>query len=252
MSDSKPSLERLKRRLERLERPRRSNASLFALGAEVVDARLGGGLARAAMHEVCAFDALDRSAASGFALMLASRASGGAPLLWVREDRDERLHGRLYGQGVCELGIDPDGLLIVTVADTLAALRAAGDMVACTGAGAVVIEPSGAAKPLDLTASRKLVLACEKSGVTAFVLRDAANGFASAAATRWMAGAAPSSPLAGDAPGSPAFAVELVRHRGGIPPFALDLEWDRDERIFRQPALSRRLPALAERGPLAA
>lgn len=252
MPDSNPSLDRLKRRLERLERPRRMAARLFSLGAEAVDARLGGGLARNALHEICPPQPLDRSSASGFALMLASRASAGKPVLWVREDRDERLHGRLYGQGVRELGLAPEDILLVTAPDTLSALRAAGDMIACSEAGAVVIEPAGAAKLLDLTASRKIVLACERSGVTAFVLRDPGTGFASAAATRWMAAAAPSRPLPGEAPGQPMLGVELVRHRGGIPPFAFDLEWNRDERTFRQPALSRRLPAAFERGPLAA
>lgn len=251
MSDSHLALDRLKRRIERLQRPRQSDAILFAFGTEAVDARLCGGLARGALHEICPPHQLDRTPAAAFALMLARRASDG-PILWVREDRDERAHGRLYGQGVRELGLDPDALLVVNAPDTLAALRAAGDMVACAAAGAVVIEPSGASKALDLTASRRLVLACEKSGVTAFILRDAGTGFGSAAATRWTAGAAPSVPLPGDAPGMPAFAVELVRHRGGIPPFALNLEWDRDERVFRRPLLSRRLPAFAERGPLAA
>lgn len=251
MPDSHLALERLKRRLERLQRPRHSVSSLFAFGTDGIDGRLGGGLAHGAMHEICPSHPLDSTAAAAFSLMLASRASGG-PILWVREDRDERMNGRLYGQGVRELGIDPDMLLILTAPDTLAALRAAGDMVSCAAAGAVVIESSGAAKRLDLTASRRLVLACEKSGVTAFVLRDAGTGFASAAATRWMAGAAPSAPLPGEAPGMPSLSVELVRHRGGIPPFAIDLEWDRDERIFRQSPLSGRVPAFAERGPLAA
>lgn len=251
MPDSQLTLARLKRRLERLERPRALSAGLFALGAADADMRLGGGLARGALHEICPPHRLDHAAASAFALLLAARASEG-PILWVREERGQYAHGRFYGQGVRELGLDPDMLLVVTARDTLSALRAAGDMVACAGAGAVVIEPSGAARPLDLTASRKLVLACEKSGVTGFVLREVLAGFASAAATRWTAGAAPSTPLAGEAPGRAAFALELVRHRGGIPPFALELEWDRDERIFRKPALSGRLPALAERGPLAA
>lgn len=251
MSDSHLTLARLKRRLERLERPRATAAGAFGLGMVEVDGRLGGGLARAALHEICPVHALDRAAASAFALLLAARASEG-PILWVREERDHYAHGRFYGQGVKELGLDPDALLVVTAPDTLSALRAAGDMVACAGGCSVVIEPSGAAKPLDLTASRKLVLTCERSGATAFVLRESLAGFASAAATRWMAAAAPSTPLAGEAPGKAAFAVELVRHRGGIPPFALELEWDRDERIFRKPALSGRLPALAERGPLAA
>lgn len=253
MPDSSAPLARLKRRLERLQRPRHSGgARLFPSGCAALDARLGGGLARGALHELCAGNIEDHATASGFALMLASRASRGKPILWVREDKGIRQHGRLYAPGMVELGIDPARIILMTAPDTLSALRVGADILGCMAIGAAVIEPWGEAKKLDLTASRRLVLAAEKSGVAAFVLRDTATGFASAAATRWSVAATPSAVLPGNAPGHVALTVELVRHRGGIPPFHIMLEWDRDEQSFREPALSRAVLPLIERRPLAA
>ena len=253
MPDSSLSLAQLKRRLEGLERPHPcGGTSLFPFGCDAVDTRLGGGLARGALHELCAAEVGVHAAASGFALMLAARASRDKPILWVREDKGERHHGRLYAPGMVELGIDPGRIIQMSAPDTLSALRVGADILGCMGVGAAVIEPWGEAKKLDLTASRRLVLAAEKSGVAAFILRDMAVSFASAAATRWLVSPASSVPLPGNAPGQVSLAIELVRHRGGIPPFGLIMEWDRDGQIFREPALSRVVLPLAQRQQMAA
>lgn len=253
MPDSPVSLAQLKRRLARLERPHAySGPSIFPFGCDAMDTRLGGGLARGALHELCAAEIGDHAAASGFAMMLATRASRGKPILWVREDKGERQHGQLYAPGIVELGFDPGRIIQVSAPDTLSALRVGADILGCMGVGAAVIEPWGDARKLDLTASRRLVLAAEKSGVAAFILRDMAVSFASAAATRWLVSPASSVVLPGNAPGQVSLAVELVRHRGGIPPFGLIMEWDRDEQIFREPALSRAVLPVAQRRQMAA
>ena len=253
MFDSNPALARLKRRLDRLERPRTSVVERFTLGCAALDTRLEGGLARGALHELCAADPQDHASASGFALMLALRSSTDRPILWVREDKGARLHGQLYGPGLAELGADPDRIILVQAPDTLSALRAGADSIGAIGPGAVIIEPWGEAKALDLTASRKLVLTAERAGCAAFILRDGASRFASAAATRWQIAAAPSVPLPGDAPGHTMMALDLLRHRGGIAPFTITLEWDRDHQLFREPqALSRAVLPPAERGQMAA
>ncbi len=254
MNDSSAPLARLKRRLERLERPRAASvAGRIGFGCADLDGRLGGGLAAGALHEICAAGEGDHSAASALALLLAMRAGGNdKPILWVREDKGERLHGQLYGPGMGELGVDPDRIILVCAPDTLSSLRAAADIAGCMALAAVVIEPWGAAKALDLTASRRLVLAAEKSGVAAFILRDNAVAMASAAATRWAVAAAPSLVLPGNAPGHCVLALELLRHRGGVAPFSLTLEWDRDQQSFREPSLSRAVLPLAERGQMAA
>jgi protein ImuA len=75
---------------------------------------------------------------------------------------------------------------------------------------------------VDLTAGRRLQLACEKQGATAFVLQRKPFGGrsrrapGSTAATRWRVASAPSEPPAGEfGLGAPRFAVTLERCRGG-------------------------------------
>jgi protein ImuA len=261
MLDSIRIIDQLRRHLEQLEQHRFApRAGLFPLGHDAIDARLGGGLARGALHEICfgpETSTGNSAAASSFALMLAARSTGDAAILWIREDKGERLSGQLYGPGMVELGIDPARVVLVKAPDTIAALRVGSDVLGCMAPGAVVIEPFGAAKALDLTASRRLALAAAKSSVAAFILRSAEGMMASAAATRWRVTAAPSTRLPGNAPGQTMLALELIRHRGGVAPFETVVEWNRDEQIFRDvdarnKTLPRDLPADAERGQMAA
>lgn len=203
-----------------------------ATGSSIADARLGGGLARGALHELYA-DEGHHAGAAGFALLVALCGDAGKPLVWVREDKGERSDGRLHAPGLAELGADPARIILVTGRDALSILRAAAEIVGCAAVGAVVIEPWGKAPALDLTASRRLALAAARSGVLALVLRAGADPSPSAATTRWRVGAAPSAPLAANAPGPPAFDISLLRHRSGIAGFDARVEWDRDARCFR-------------------
>lgn len=203
-----------------------------SFGERQVDGRLQGGLMRAAQHEFYAATVDDGPAVCGFALMVAVRACAHAPILWIREDKGVRQSGRLYAPGVCDLGLDPDMLVIVTAPDTLGVLRAGADIVKCGQVGAVVIEPWGQAKLLDLTASRRLAMAAVASGVMTLVVRVDAQPVPSAAQTRWQVASASSTALAADAPGHPAFDITLLRHRSGIAGFDARLEWNRDARSF--------------------
>lgn len=264
--------------VQRAERDReRSISPPIALGEPEVDARLGGGLAHATLHEFFATDPADASALAGFAILLTMRAElCGKPVIWVREDRGDRNNGRLYAQGLVELGADPARFTIVHAPDTLSLLRASADIVKCSGVGAVFIEPWGKAKELDLTASRRLSMAAARSGVMTLLLRagfesgsDAgswAEPQPSAATTRWRVGCAPSMPLGSFgpniepdtlAPGPPTFDIEMLRHRGGLPNFTARLEWNRDRNSFEtshpntpnlgihhETPLSRDLPAV--------
>jgi protein ImuA len=237
MSRNQSNISALRQRIARLDPASDMAAtSMFALGAERIDARLGGGLACAALHEVFAAQEEEASAAAAFAIILALRAmlvSGDAtkPILWIRDDRAERRCGRLYGPGLVELGVDPDRLILVNTPDELSTLRAGADGVKCGAVGAVVIEPYGKVRALDLTATRRLSLAAAASGVLTLLLRVAAEPAASAAQTRWRVAAAPSVPLAANAPGTSAFDVALLRHRSGIAGFETRLEWNRDQHI---------------------
>ncbi len=220
--------------------------TLCALGAESVDRALSGGLARGALHEVFARDGGSGASAMGFALALARRlmADAAPALIWLREERAQR-RSALHGPGLADLGFDPARLIVGALPDVRALLRASVDALRCAGGlGAVLLELEGNPPLLDLTASRRLALAAEASGVTLLLLRiGGAKPAPSAAHTRWAAGAAPSAHLEADAPGHPAFAVTLLRQRGGPADMEWILEWDRDAGLFRPAALpGARLP----------
>ncbi len=237
----------------------------FGLGAPHIDDALrheekrsgakGGpfikGLPIAALHEIHAAERADASNAAAFTLLMAQRArmtadknSDAAPILWARVDDDAQQMGHIYPPGIAELGIDPASILYVGAPDIRAALRAAADAAQCAALGAVIVEISGKRpKGFDMTATRRLSLSAQKSGVTIFCLRhDALNSGAlngqipvmpSAAYSRWQVASAPSNALSANAPGHPVFAIKLLRHRGGMEGLPAQLEWNRDERAFR-------------------
>lgn len=243
-----PSESLTRTRLKAISLPHGIDAGQVAFGAEGLDAQLGGGLAKAALHEIYAAAALDATSAAAFALLLAWRASKGKPILWVREQVSARRGGKPYGHGLAELGIAPDCLFLVQAPDTIAALRAGADITRCGAIGAVIIEPIGKASALDLTASRRLALAAGQTGVMTLALRTGAEPVPSAAHTRWRVASAPSTPLPANAPGSPAFDVTLLRHRMGIAGIEARLEWNRDRQCFDQAPLSGGVPAAAAGG----
>lgn len=221
------------------------DAARVGFGDALVDTRLGGGLLVAALHEFYAAREGDAVAAAGLALLLALRCARPGPLLWLREDRARR-GGRPYGLGLAALGADPAQLLLVQAPDTLAMLRAGAEAVACPAIAAVIIEQSGRADAIDLTATRRLGLAAARSGVLTLLLRAGAP-VPSAAQSRWQVAAAVSTPLAANAPGLSAIDIRLLRHRGGLADVSARLEWDSDRRHFapaRRAALSGGLSAL--------
>src|SRR5262245_22193108 len=79
--------------------------ALFALGHPEVDAHLGGGLMRAALHEVYASSDPDGVTASGFAAALATRATragGRASIVWIRHDLAACEWGEIFAPGLAE------------------------------------------------------------------------------------------------------------------------------------------------------
>jgi protein ImuA len=225
--------------------------SRFALGPVRLDALLGGGLGRARLHEMWPAEAVDHPNAIGFALMLAIRAAGeGSTIAWIAQEEGRRLAGSLYPPGLAELGVDPGRFLYVTAPDETSLLRAAADVVRSPAIGCAVIAPGVKTRGFTLTATRRLTLFAESSGVTALLLRPVDPNAPSAAATRWRIAAAPSQLLEADAPGHPAFAVDLIRQRSGAPSAGWRLEWHRDAALFAQ--ISGGLSAEAGRRLLAA
>lgn len=219
-----------------------------------MDAALGGGLKQGALHETFPARPGDELATTAFALGLAARAAAARPILWARQDMLDAETGHVHPPGLVELGHVPARIVLARGHDAHDVLRAGEDAVRCAGLGAVLIEPWSAPHCLDLTASRRLVLAAATAGVTVILLRTGAAPAPSAAETRWRIAAAPSRRLTGGAPGFPAFEATLLRRRGGMAGQTWLVEWNRDRLSFdavgaeRAPPLSRPVAALSAGG----
>ena len=238
--------------MEQLSRLRRAIAKSEALPEEVrplgfgvpeIDARLGGGLSRAALHELSA-TALHLGAAAGFALTLAALASEQAKqTLWIATDFGMLETGALYGPGLDQIGLPTEHLLMVRVARPIDALFTAEEALKCRALSAVVAELSGEA---DLTASRRLGLAAREGGALGLLLRHKVSDAPSAAFTRWQVAAALSMPDEFGGLGATAFHLSLTRNRRG-PCGAWTLTWNHHERTFS--ALSVGMAAAPADGP---
>lgn len=240
--------------------------SRFSLGADGPDRALGGGLMRGALHEVLGAAGADAASAAGFVAGLSLRAglridedlrtdAGALRLrktLWVRQIAGEIETGKLYPQGLLDIGLLPQTLIQVRLKDAAAVLRAGIEGARCEALGAVVIEPWGNPKVLDLTATRRLTLAAEESGVPVFLLRMSARAEPSAAVTRWQVRTLASRPLEADAPGMPAFDITLLRQRAGTAGLNWQMEWNRDEQRFEEQAISRAVAPLSSDRPAGA
>jgi protein ImuA len=209
-------LEGLRQRIRALEAGDVARPRVLEFGDSRVDSRLcDGGLPLGRLHEIAPAGGLEAetgAVGAAFAARLLARLSAAGPVLWsfVRDD--------LHGPGLAGCGLHPDRLLMVAARDDSEVLAVLEEALRTRGLAAALGEVGG----LDLTAGRRLQLACEKSGVTGFVLRRRPWGKrrsraqASAATTRWRIAPAPSE---GEepGPGAPRWRVELEHCRGGRP-----------------------------------
>jgi protein ImuA len=136
--------------------------------------------------------------------------------------------GRVYPPGLSdrlEAGrVYPPGLpfpdiIHVEARDARAALWAMEEGLRCAALGAVIGELWGDPKALDFTATRRLAVAAEKSGVAAWLVRLGGSANLSGARMRWRVASAPSlaNPFDPRAPGAAAWDAELFRARGFAP-----------------------------------
>jgi protein ImuA len=184
-------------------------------GLTDIDACLpGGGLARGALHEVIEAGLASEFAGCTtlFAAGIAARLKG--PVLWCLVRRD------LFAPGLLRAGLHPDRVIYAEAEREREILPLIEEGLREKGLAAVVGEVSR----LGLTASRRLQLAAEATGVTALIIRrwwtvaeKELMGLPSAAVTRWRI-----SPFASHAPPTPGLGrtrwrVELLRCRGGDP-----------------------------------
>jgi protein ImuA len=160
---------------------------LVHFGHEGIDDALPwGGLPKGGLHEV-ALPPKARvstfSAATGFAAALLRYASGpSGQVLLCQNRRWGRKFGQIYGPGIAPFGLRPNRVLIVETQSDVETLWAMEEGLR-SGAIQSVLGEIG---DLDLTASRRLQLAAEKSGALAVLLRFPEKALENnAALTRW-------------------------------------------------------------------
>lgn len=212
-------LEALRAQVARLEAGACSHAarSSLAFGLPAIDAVLpGGGLALGALHELggAGPDTEHGAAPALLAASLAGRLPG--MVIWIVGSTSPFL------PALAAVGLNPGRLVFVRTRSEV--LQIMEDCVRQPGLGSVIGEVSG---EFGLTASRRIQLAAEGTGVTAFALRlsrrfddpllDAPN----AALTRWRVQGVPSPPAYPDDPnvlgvGRLRWRLELRRARGGV------------------------------------
>ena len=194
--------ERLRARVREIERAGATDGDSDAIpfgAAEIDDHLPWGGLPRGALHEVMAGHA---GAATGFCAALAARAGG--EVLWCENARTLDA-GALYAPGLARFGLDPARLIAVRARRDAEALWTLEEGLRCRRLAAVI----GEVGALTLTAGRRLQLAAEAGGGTAFILSPAAETPPpGAATTRWRVDSIPGGAAA-------RWRVELFRCRGG-------------------------------------
>jgi protein ImuA len=225
MVEERAHLPELRERIRRIERPTSATHGVLPFGIAAIDRLLpGGGLALGALHEILGMggDEEDGALAAAFAAgilgrLAAQRSSAGdGMVLWCLPRPD------LYGPALAAHGLDPAHIVLVRAPRDPEILWAMEEGLRAPGIAAVV----GEVGTLAAVASRRLQLAAERSGITAFLLRRWRDGgqaarernLPNATVTRWRVAALPSQPSWGEpGVGRPRWRVELLRCRGGEP-----------------------------------
>ncbi len=236
-SSLRPSPQRIEDLRAYLRRAEQSGLSsektipAISFGISGIDMHLpAGGLARGALHELVADNHNDMGAVTDFCVAILVRLlktqarSREQLILWCLQNQAMDA-GDLYPPGFSHLGLDPARVLAIRAKHDTDVLWVMEEALRCRALGAVV----GEVKTADLTASRRLQLAAEASGITALLLRPSSSVLSpSAATTRWRLAASPSNPCGWAAelgePGAVCWQATLFRCRGGAPGNWL-MEW---------------------------
>src|SRR5918994_4802915 len=192
MATRREVIDDLRRQIERLGGAHGSRKSL-PFGVSALDRHLPGrGLTLGSLHEVIEEGPASEFAgcATLFTAGIAARLKG--PVLWCLTRRD------LFAPGLSRAGLHPDRVIYAEAARDQDILPLVEEGLHEKGLAAVV----GEVTRLSLTASRRLQLAAERSGVTALLLRrwwtvaeKDLTRLPSAAVTRWRIAPAPSETL---------------------------------------------------------
>lgn len=162
----------------------------------------GGGLARAALHELA-------GPAATLAALAFARAALDRPglLVWCLDERTAAARGLPWPPGLAARGLDPSRLLLVRAPDPRAAAWAVEEALASPAVAVVV----GELARVGLDLSRRLQLAAEAGGGLGLLLRPGRDPQPSAARTRFWVEPAPAEA------GPERLRLELWRAKGAAP-----------------------------------
>lgn len=203
-------LAQLRARIAEVEGTAARHAAI-PFGVDALDQKLpGGGLAAGALHEIAGSPELaDDACATIFLAGILARIEG--PVFWCLRWPD------LFAPSLHLAGLHPDRVIHIEAGSDGNVLLAMEECLRHAGLAGVV----GEIGKYSTTASRRLQLAAEDSGVTAFVFRRGSKpemvAEGTAAMTRWRIAAAPSVPLGIPSLGQSRWRVALERVRGGNP-----------------------------------
>lgn len=206
-------LDTLRDRIARIDQSARQRSAVLPFGiARLDDALPGRGLSLGSIHEVAGggTGAVDGAVAALFAAGIVARLQG--PVLWCVTRAD------LFAPALSQAGLDPDRVIYVEAGDEKTLMACVEEGLRHPGLAGVV----GEVARLSMTASRRLQLAAEQSGVLGLIVRrwrraaEAADfGQPTAASTRWRVTPLPSAPLPVPGIGRARWFVELIRCRAG-------------------------------------
>ncbi len=207
------TVESLRERIRCLEGGATHSRTVLPFGIKAIDEHLPeGGLGLGALHEVAGVGtgAVDGAAAALFAAGIAARTRG--HVLWCVTRQD------LFAPALAQAGLAPDRVIYIEAGDEKSALACFEEALRHPKLGAVVAEVAH----LSMTASRRLRLAAEDSGVIGLAVwrwRPQAQAAEfrqpTASTTRWRVSALPSTPLPVPGVGRGRWRLELLRCRRG-------------------------------------
>ncbi|HET6608700.1 MAG TPA: damage-inducible protein [Rhodopila sp.] len=215
-----PRIDALRDQIARMQATtaRHDVPATLPFGIPAVDELLPGhGLTLGALHEAAGLGPETEHAAAAALFVAGILARCRGIVLWALEQPD------LFAPALAGAGLPPSRVIFLEAGrDVLAGME---DGLHQAGLAGVVGETSAR---VTLTASRRLQLAAETSGVPAFLLRrsrvfdDPRLSEPNAAVTRWRLAALPSAPPIPEAPDVPGLAasrwrLDLARCRGGEP-----------------------------------
>jgi protein ImuA len=196
----------LRARIARLERGAPGPAPAPVPLCEALESALPqGGLARGGLHDLTFPPEEAAGAATGFAAVLLGRAGG--TVFWIAEEPDA------WPPGLARFGLDP-ALLVLVRAKGADALWAMEEVLRSPAAAGALL---ALARPPDLTAERRLMLAAQIGGGIGLLLRPEAEEAPGAALTRWRVASLPGLGASRHDLGDPRWRLELLRCRGGRP-----------------------------------